>query len=95
MTGLSMVKRQVKVAVRESMRMLGRRHEPEEIDDVDEADLQVGEALLQNRDGCERLLGGNIARAWPSLRLAPRPHPWKPSPRCQCPLYSGLRHLPC
>src|ERR1022692_1198238 len=53
--GLVGGKQRIEVAVGESMRMFGRRHEAEEIDGVDEADLQVREVLLQNLDGRERL----------------------------------------
>src|SRR3984885_3177899 len=42
--------KRIEVAVRESMRVLRLRHKAEQIDDVYEANLQLGEPLLQNRD---------------------------------------------
>ena len=39
------------------------RHEAEQIDDIDEANLQIGEVLLQNRDRRERFHGGDVAGA--------------------------------
>src|SRR5689334_15749999 len=43
--------------------MFGFGHQAEEIDDVDEANLQVGAVLAQNGGGGEGFRGGNIASA--------------------------------
>ncbi len=42
----------IEVSVGESVRMFRGRHQAEEIDDVNEPYLQIGEVLLENRDGC-------------------------------------------
>ena len=45
------------------MRMLDVRLQLHEIDDVDHADFQIGQVLAQDRDGGQRLQGGDIAAA--------------------------------
>ena len=63
MTGLSSGEEGVEVAVGEAVRVFGLGHEAEEIDDVDEADLEVGEVLAEDGDGGERFRGGDVAGA--------------------------------
>src|SRR5580692_4028218 len=53
----------IEIAIREAVRMFGVGHEAEKIDNVDEADFQVGKMLLENSDTGERLHGGDIAGA--------------------------------
>ena len=53
----------IEIAIGEAVRMFGGRLQTEEIDDVDEANLQIGEVLLENGDGGERLHGGDVAGA--------------------------------
>ena len=63
MTGLSQVNR---LSNSLSLRPCGcsrLRHQAEEVDDVDEADLQVGAVFAQDRDGGKGLGGWNISRA--------------------------------
>ena len=53
----------VEVAIGEAVRMLGVGLQPEQIDDVDEADLQVGEFLAQDGDRGEGFHGRDVAGA--------------------------------
>src|SRR2546423_248382 len=52
-----------KLVARETVRMLRVRLEAHEVDDIDDAHLQVGEPLAQDRDGGQRLQRRNVAAA--------------------------------
>jgi len=52
----------IEVAIGEAVRVFGFRHETEQIDDVDEADLQIGKVFLQDRNRSERLHRRDVAR---------------------------------
>src|SRR5271166_4847269 len=41
----------VEITIRKPVRMFGGGHQTEKINDVDEANLEVGETLLEDRDG--------------------------------------------
>ena len=43
------------------MRVLGRRLEPHQVDDVDEPDLEVGQVLAEEVDGGQRLERRDVA----------------------------------
>src|SRR6266851_991098 len=51
----------IEVAIGESVRVFALWHEAEEIDDVDETDLQIREALLQDHDRRQRFHRCNIS----------------------------------
>ncbi len=55
MIGLSVGEQRVEVAVGQAVRMLPVRLEPHQVDDVDHANLQVGELLAQKLDRGQRL----------------------------------------
>ena len=63
MTGLSRREQRVEVAVGQSVRMLRRRLELEQIDHVDEPDLQIRELLAQDGGCGQRFRRDHIARA--------------------------------
>ena len=81
-TGLSLVNNGIEVAVGQSVRMLRRRLELEQIDDVDEPDLQIRE-LLPQKGGCgQRFRRDHIPCARDDdigldvlIRAGPRPDP--------------------
>src|SRR6266581_3530400 len=51
----------VEVPVRQAVRVLAGGRELQQVDDVDEANLQIGEVLPQHHDRRERLLGRDVA----------------------------------
>ena len=65
MTGLSAVNSASKSASLEPVRVLGLRLQLHEVDDVDDADLKVGQVLAQDRDRGKRLERRHVARSRP------------------------------
>ena len=63
MTGLSLVNSVSKSRSVEAVRVLGRRLELHQVDHVDDADLQVGDVLVQELDGGQRLERRHVAGA--------------------------------
>ena len=63
MIGLSTCEQRVEVAVGQTVRVFRAGLQLEEVNDVDEADLQVGELFTQQRGRRQRFLRGNVARA--------------------------------
>jgi hypothetical protein len=53
----------VVVGVAEPVRVLGGGLELHQVDDVDDADLQLGEMLAEDRDGGQDLQGGGVTAA--------------------------------
>ena len=53
--------KRIEIAVGQAVRMLAGRLQLEEIDDVDEADLEVGELLAQQRGRRQSFLRRNVA----------------------------------
>ena len=63
MIGLSVVNSASKSLIRQPVRMLARRLQLHQIDDVDDADLQIGRVLAQEIDGGQRLQRRHVAAA--------------------------------
>ena len=63
MIGLSVGEERVEVAVAKAVRMLARRLQRHQIDDVDHADLQFGRMLAQEVDRGQRLERRHVAAA--------------------------------
>ena len=61
--GLVRREQAVEVARRRPVRMFGRRDQLEQIDDVDEAQLQVRQPFAEDRGGRKRLLCGHVTTA--------------------------------
>ena len=53
----------VEIRVAQSVRMLGLRLQLHQVDDVDHADLQLGQMLAQDGNGGQRLQRGHVAAA--------------------------------
>ena len=80
MIGLSVREQAVELAVRRTVRMLGGRLQLEQIDDIDEAQLEIRRALAQDRCRGQRLHRRDIAaagqdhvRLLAGIRARPRP----------------------
>ena len=56
-------KQGIKVPVRQAVRVLGFRYQFEQVHDVDEANFELGEGLLQQDAGGQGFLGGDVAAA--------------------------------
>ena len=59
----------VELAVRRAVRVHRRRLQPEQVDDVHEAQLQIGHALAQDRRRRQRLLRGDVTARGEHLSL--------------------------
>ena len=79
----------VELAVRRAVRVLARRLHLVQVHHVDEAHLQVGQPLAQDRGGRQRLLTSARRRTRPSPRRARRPRRCWRGARCRCPWRSA------
>ena len=62
MIGLSAREQRVELGVAQAVRMLARRLQPHQIDDVDDADLQLGQCVAQQRHRRQHLERRHVAR---------------------------------
>ena len=98
MIGLSIGEQAVEVAVGQAVRVLGVRRELEQVDDVDEADLQVRELLAEQRRRRPAPPSSGCRRRRPSPRPARRPGRCSPCAQMPMPLVqwaiaSSMRHV--
>ena len=63
MIGLSRGEEGIEILVAEAVGMLGGGLELHQIDDVDDADFQIGEGFAEDRDGGEDFERGDVAGA--------------------------------
>ena len=84
MIGLSFVNSASNSRSRQAVRMLARRLQPHEIDDVDDAHLQLRQVLAQQLDGGERLERRHVAAARHDDVGLARLRRCSPTPRCRC-----------
>jgi hypothetical protein len=74
----------IELLIVDAVRMLRRVAEAHEVDHIDQADRELGDVLLQQPDGGDRLDGRHVARAGEhDIRNRPRPLGARPLPDAQ------------